>query len=304
MSISRTIRLLATFVSLLAVALLAAGCGGDDEDTTTSASGTTGTLTVDSAIAAQVPEAIKSKGTVTVATDATYPPNEFIGADGTTIEGMTPDLGRALAAVMGLEFEFVNAGFDTIIPGLSSGKYDIGFSSFTDTKEREEVVDFVTYFSAGTSFYVKADGGPTINSLADLCGHSVGVERGTIQADDANAQSAKCEEEGEDAVQVLVFPDQNAANLSISSGRAEVGMADTPVAAYIVNESGGQFTLTGEPYNTAPYGIAVPKDSGMAEPILEALKLLMSNGTYEEILAKWGLEDGAITDPTINGAIS
>jgi polar amino acid transport system substrate-binding protein len=294
---------LAGLVTLLLVALLASGCGGDGEETTTSSAGA-GTQTVDSAIAEKVPDAIKSKGKVVVAVDATYPPNEFIGADGTTIEGMTPDLGTALGEVMGIEFEFVNAGFDTIIPGLSSGKYDIGFSSFTDTKEREKVVDFVTYFSAGTSFYVKADGGPTIDSLADLCGHSVGVERGTIQADDANAQSAKCTEEGNDAVQVLVFPDQNAANLSISSGRAEVGMADTPVAAYIVNESNGQFTLTGEAYNTAPYGIAIPKGSDIAEPILEALELLISNGAYEEILAKWGLESGAITDPTINGAIS
>jgi polar amino acid transport system substrate-binding protein len=302
MHVTRRIGLLTAVVLLLLVPLVASGCGEDDEDSTTTA--TPGAQTVDSAIADAVPDAIKSKGSVTVAVDATYPPNEFIGADGTTIEGMTPDLGAALGEVMGLEFEFVNAGFDTIIPGLSSGKYDIGFSSFTDTKEREEVVDFVTYFSAGTSFYVKADGGPTIESLADLCGHSVGVERGTIQADDATAQSAQCREEGEPEVRVLVFPDQNAANLSISSGRAEVGMADTPVAAYIVNESDGQFTLTGEAYNTAPYGIAIPKDSGMAEPLLDALNVLIENGTYEEILAKWGLESGAITDPTVNGAVS
>ena len=104
-------------------------------------------------------------------------------------------------------------------------------------------------------------------------------------------------------MKVLVYPDQNAANLSISSGRAEVGMADTPVAAYIVKQSSGQFKLTGEAYNTAPYGIALPKGSGMAQPILDALKLLMSNGTYDAILTKWGVESGAITNPTINGAI-
>ena len=249
------IRLVAGLVSLFVVAVLASGCGGDDEGTTTSAS----TVTVNSEIADAVPDAIKSNGTVVVAVDATYPPNEFIGADGTTIEGMTPDLGQALGSVMGIEFEFVNASFDAIIPGLASGKYDIGMSSFTDTLEREEVVDFVTYFSAGTSFYVKTDGGPTIDTLADLCGHSVGVERGTVQADDSTAQSAKCKAEGKEGVNVLVFPDQNAANLSISSGRAEVGMADTPVAAYIAEQSNGEFKLTGESYNTAPYGIAIPE---------------------------------------------
>jgi polar amino acid transport system substrate-binding protein len=198
----------------------------------------------------------------------------------------------------------VNASFDAIIPGLASGKYDLGMSSFTDTKEREKTVDFVTYFQAGTSFYVKAQGGPTINSLADLCGHSVGVERGTTQADDATAQSSKCKSAGKPGVKVSVYPDQNAANLSISSGRAQVGMADSPVAAYIVKQSKGQFKLTGASYNTAPYGIAIPKGTGLDKPILSALKVLMSDGKYTAILTKWGVQKGAITNPKINGAIS
>jgi polar amino acid transport system substrate-binding protein len=293
--------LLGGLALVVLVAGLAAGCGGGGTSSTTPATGSTA---VNQAIAAEVPAAIKSKGTLAVAADATYAPNEFIGADGKTVEGMSPDLGHALGRVMGLKFDFVNASFDSIIPGLSSGKYDIGFSSFTDTKEREKVVDFVTYFSAGTSFYVNASGGPTINSLADLCGHSVGVERGTIQADDATAQSKKCTAEGKPGVTVKVYPDQNAANLAISSGRQEVGMADSPVAAYIVKQSNGQFKLTGTPYNTAPYGIAIPKGNGMAKPILDALKELMSNGTYKAILTKWGVQEGAITNPVINGAIS
>ena len=141
-------------------------------------------------------------------------------------------------------------------------------SSFTDTKARQKVVDFVTYFSAGTSFYVKAQGGPAINSLADLCGHTVAVERGTTQADDATAQSAKCKKAGKSGVTVSVYPDQNGANLALSSGRAQVGMADSPVAAYIVKQSKGQFKLSGKPYATAPYGIAIPKSSGLAKPVL------------------------------------
>jgi polar amino acid transport system substrate-binding protein len=217
---------------------------------------------------------------------------------------MDPDLAKALAAVMGVKVKVVNTSFDGIIPGLAAGKFDVGLSSFTDTKERQKTVDFVTYFQAGTSFYVKASGGPTINSLADLCGHSVGVERGTTQADDATAQSGKCKSAGKSGVKVAVYPDQNAANLAISSGRQQVGMADSPVAAYIVKQSNGQFKLTGKSYNTAPYGIAIPKGSGLAKPFLSALKVLMSDGTYKAILTKWGIADGAITNPKINGAIS
>jgi polar amino acid transport system substrate-binding protein len=296
------------FLSL--VVALAAGCGGSNKKastTTTEATSTTATTiatpSTDSKIAAQVPAKFKSK-TMVIATDATYAPNEFIGANGKAIEGMDPDLGKALGAVMGIKVKFVNTGFDGIIPGLAAGKFDLGMSSFTDTKERQKTVDFVTYFQAGTSFYVKAAGGPTINSLADLCGHSVGVERGTTQADDATKQNATCKSAGKSGVKVSVYPDQNAANLSISSGRAEVGMADSPVAAYIVKKSNGQFKLTGKSYNTAPYGIAIPKGSGLTKPFLGALKALMSDGTYKAILTRWGVQTGAITNPKINGAIS
>jgi polar amino acid transport system substrate-binding protein len=295
---------------LALVVVLAAGCGGSSKKaastTTTTATGTTATTiatpATDSKVAAQVPAKFKSK-TLVVAADATYAPNEFIGSNGKTVEGMDPDLAKALAAVMGVKVKVVNASFDGIIPGLAAGKYDLGMSSFTDTKERQKTVDFVTYFQAGTSFYTKT-GGPTINSLADLCGHSVGVERGTTQADDSTAQNTKCKSAGKTGVKVSVYPDQNAANLSISSGRAQVGMADSPVAAYIVKQSNGQFTLTGKSYNTAPYGIAIPKGNGMSKPILSALKVLMSDGTYKAILTKWGIQAGAITNPKVNGAIS
>jgi polar amino acid transport system substrate-binding protein len=304
---SKLTALAGALVLLLLLAFLAAGCGGSSKKSAATTTGTTGattTVAMNSTIAAEVPAKIKSKGTLTVAADATYAPNEFIGPDGHTVQGMSPDLGHAIASVMGLKANFVNATFDTIIPGLQSGKYDLGFSSFSDTKAREKVVDFVTYFIAGTSFYVKAQGGPTINTLADLCGHKVAVERGTTQATDATAQSAKCRKAGKPKVSVSVFPDQNAANLALSSGRAEVGMADSPVAAYIVKQSNGQFKVSGKSYGTAPYGIAIPKGNGMAKPILAALKVLMSNGTYMSVLTKWGIQAGAITNPKINGATS
>jgi polar amino acid transport system substrate-binding protein len=197
-----------------------------------------------------------------------------------------------------------NATFDSIIPGLAAGKYDLGMSSFTDTKEREATVDFVTYFNAGTSFFTKAQGGPTINTLADLCGHKVAAEKGTTQVDDAQAQSKKCKSGGKPAVSVLVFPDQNGVNLALSSGRAEVAMADSPPADYIVKKSGGQFKVSGQPYGEAPYGIAIPKKSGLQKPVLAAVKKLIAGGQYKAILSKWGISSGGITNPVINGATS
>jgi polar amino acid transport system substrate-binding protein len=216
---------------------------------------------------------------------------------------MDVDLATALAEVMGLKVKFVNAKFDNIIPALAAGRYDVSFSSFTDNKEREKTVDFVTYFSAGTQFFVNTDG-PDITGLEDLCGHSVAVESGTTQAADAKKQSTKCTTDGKQKVNVQVFADQNAANLALKSKRAEISAADSPVAAYQVTKSNGAFKLAGDPYGTAPYGIAIPKNSGLAQPLLDALKKLIANDVYKSILTKWNVDAGAITDPVINGATS
>ena len=152
---------LAAGLALACMPVIAA-CGSSSSSSSSSASGSatssTPAVAADPAVAKLVPAAVKSKGTLTVASDASYAPNEFFAPDGHTIIGMDADLSKALAGVMGLKANLVNATFDGIIPGLAAKKYDLGMSSFTDTKEREKTVDFVTYFSAGTSFFVTAQG--------------------------------------------------------------------------------------------------------------------------------------------------
>ncbi|MCW3033633.1 MAG: extracellular solute-binding protein family 3 [Solirubrobacterales bacterium] len=301
------IKLLARLGAPILVVLALAGCGSSSTTTATTATPTTSTSASGgavSAIAAQVPAAVKSKGTLTVAAEAEYAPNEFIAPDGHTLIGMDPDLVSAVAEVMGLKAKFVNANFETIIPGLAAGRYDLGASSFTDTKEREKTVDFVDYYKAGISFYAKSSANPGVTELKDICGKTVGVEKGTVEQEESEAQSKKCGKEGKKSVTVLSFSGQNAVNLAIASGRAEVGLADSPVVDYQIKKSGGQFKLVGKTYAFAPYGLAIPKTSGMTKPILAALKELIANGKYKAILEKWGIQSGAITEPTINGAIS
>src|SRR5438445_12001723 len=127
----------------LAVAALGgvglAGCGGGGKksSSTTTPGGGAG-VKKDAKVAAEVPAAVRQKGTIVVAADASYPPNEFIGPDGHSIVGMDVDLANALGAVMGLKASVKNATFDSIIPGLAAKKYDVGMSSFTDTKAREK----------------------------------------------------------------------------------------------------------------------------------------------------------------------
>jgi polar amino acid transport system substrate-binding protein len=140
--------------------------------------------------------------------------------------------------------------------------------------------------------------------VEDLCGKSVSVEKGTTEQEESEAQSKKCSKAGKPAVKVLSFPDQNGANLALSSGRAEVGMADSPIADYQVKQSNGQFKLVGKEYEAAPYGLAIPKQLGLTKPIQAALKAVIADGTYAKVLAKWGLQSGALTSATIDGATS
>jgi len=273
------------------------GAGNGGSNTTTAQNGSS-TTSAGSPAAALVPASIKSKGTLTIAFDASYAPDESIDKDGKTIIGFDADLAKAVAADLGLKASLVQATFDTIIPSLQSGKYDVGFSSFTDTKAREKVVDFVTYFQAGEGFYVKMGATKKFDGLASLCGAKVAVEKGTTEETDAQAQAKKCK------VTVLSFADQNAANLAVSSGRADVGFLDSQIADYIVKQSNGQFESTGKAFEVAPYGIALPQGNGMAPAVLQAIKDLMANGQYTSILSKWGVQAGAITTPVINGAQS
>jgi polar amino acid transport system substrate-binding protein len=278
--------------------------GGQTVTPTQSTTASTAATGVNAAAAKLVPAAVASKGTLIVAADATYAPNEFIASDGKTIIGMDADLAKAIGAALGLKIQLTNETFDGIIPGIQSGKYDVGMSSFTDTKAREKAVDFVDYFKAGTSFYENATGGPPVTGLSSLCGLKVSVEKGTTEETDATAQSKKCTTAGKPAVTVDTYNDQNEANLAISSGHDQVGMADSPVAAYQVKQSNGQFTLVGKSYGVAPYGIALPKGNGMAPAVLAAVQGLIDNGTYGQIMKKWGVQAGAIKTAAINGAIS
>jgi polar amino acid transport system substrate-binding protein len=247
-----------------------------------------------SASSISVPAAYKSG--IKVAMDASYPPDEFL-KNGKVV-GFDADLAQALGKVLGVKMDLVNVPFDTIIAGVEGGKYGIGNSSFTDTKERQKAVDFVDYFMAGEAFYESSSSHTVFNGLKSLCGHSVSVETGTTEETDALKQAKHC------AVKVKSFENQDEANLAVSDHEVDVGFADSQVAAYIVHLSNGQFKLTGKPFETAPYGFIVAKGTGLEQPLYQAVKAIMANGQYKKVLDKWGVEAGAVSAPKINGATS
>lgn len=299
---SRFARVL-SLLALVALAVLIAGCGSDKDNKSSDsgATGASGSITgaFNQAAADKVPQAIKDKGTIVVAMDASYAPNEFFDEDGKTIIGMDADLADALGKTLGLEVEKKNATFDSIIPGLAAGKFDIALSSFTDTKEREKQVDMVTYLTAGTSFYTTTAKPTDVQTLEDLCGKKVAVQKGTVQQEDVEAQNKKCST----PIDIQVFTQQTDVDLALTSGKAQIALADSPVAAYAVKQSNGKLKLTGKDYDSAPYGIAVSKKTGLTPAVQAAVQALMDNGTYKAILAKWGLESGAITESKINDGV-
>jgi polar amino acid transport system substrate-binding protein len=160
----------------------------------------------------------------------------------------------------------------------------------------------VDYYLAGTSFYQKSYMYTNVSTLDDLCGHTVAVNRGTTEQEDATAQSARCTKSGKTPVAVLAYANQNDATQAALDGPAQLAMADSPVAYYQAGQqSEAPFEVVGT-YGITPYGLAVPKSSGMTTPLLVAFKTLIANGKYHQILEQWGIQAGAIATPQVNGA--
>ena len=300
-------RNLTRLLAITALLMLTA-CG----ETSTSGGGSTpsagGPAKVDS-IAKEVPSSMQGQ-TLQIATDPTYAPNELVDASTGQITGWDVEFGNALCTVMGVQCQWTNVTFSTIIAQLkaTNSRYAFSLSSWSPTQDRENSgIDFISYYRAGESFIVKASGGPTVNSLADLCGKTVAVESGTTEESDAWAfmgqgvggapvagKTDGCKTAGKSDIKVLSFQKQTEANSALLSGRADAGWLDQPVAAYQVKKSNGQFKVSGQPCSVAPYGLAILKGSSLEPALTEATKYLIQNGFYKQVLDKWGVADGAI----------
>ena len=290
-------------VAVIAAAGLAlSACGSNS----LSGSGSTGTGTVASAkpqadLSAQLPAKIKAAKKIVVGTDATYAPSEFLAPDGKTVQGFDIDLFRAVAQKFGVTVDFVPSSFDSIIAGVSTGKYDIGVSSFTINADRMKKVNMVSYFSAGTQWVTKK-GNPTGITPTTACGKKVAVQTGTVQeTDDLPKRQAACKSANQPKIIVQSYQGQDEATAAVGTGKADAMLADSPVGAYAVKQSKGVLELSGAIYDSAPYGYVVPKsETAFANAIAQALKALKNDGTYDSVLTKWGVQQGAISDFAVN----
>ncbi len=282
---------------LIAVAMVLTACGDDDNGD--------GALEL-TALGKTLPAAIQDSGVIRVGSDIEYPPIEFFKEGTKEVQGVDWDIAQAMGKELGVEFKFTNdTDFAGMIGSLNSGRYDIIMSAMNDTAERRgNGVDFIDYFLAGSSMLVKKNNPDKINSLDDLCGQTVAVQKGTVQETDILApQVTKCAATGK-ALELLTFEKDADAVQQVKNGRAVANLQDFPVAAYTALTSGGgkDFETAGEQIGSGPYGIAVPTTQPELRDALQAaLKAIIASGEYDEILRTWNVADGALRTAALNG---
>jgi polar amino acid transport system substrate-binding protein len=291
-------------IGLLAVATAAAvavtGCG-NKSSTDTATNSNAITTSVDKALADKVPAAVKSDGSIKVGTDSTYAPSEFLAEDGKTVQGFDVDLFNLVAKKLGLKAEFVSSKFPDIVPGVGSGKYEVGVSSFTINDERKKVVNMVSYFNAGTQWASKK-GNPSQVQPDAACGKKIAVQTGTVQeTDDLPKRQKACKDGGKPEIKIDSYQSQADATSAVVTGKDDAMLADSPVTSYAVKQTNGQLATLGQIYDAAPYGYVIAKaQTDFAQAIADAVKALISEGVYKKVLDKWGVAAGAIDAPALN----
>lgn len=276
--------------------LVAAACGDDDDDDDDGGDGGNGggqlvAADVDcSTLDVEAPARISEEGTLTVASDLSYAPMEFVREGTNDPIGVDVDIANCIAEAWGVEANVQNTPFDAIIPALTSGQADIIMSSLSVTPERAEQVDFVEYMVAGSGILVEGGNPEGIESLEDLCGLDVAIQLGTVQVDEAEEQNGSCDE----PIKIQTFEQNTDTIAAVGSGRAAAALMDYPVAAYGASQVDGT-EVVGAQYNTGPYGIAVRKDDNEVRDAIQAtIDAMREGGQYDDILAYWGVEAGAL----------
>jgi polar amino acid transport system substrate-binding protein len=309
---------------IAAAALVAAACTGtaspsastpsETAQATTQAATTTEAVSSTTTSAAATPVAsvaddqLIKPGNLFVCIDIPYPPQEDFDENGNAI-GSDPDIATEIGKRLGLDAHFENTVFTVIIPALTGNKCDIIVSAQNINADRLKQVDMIPYFKAGQSVVVLKGNPLGIKTKDDLCGKTIAVQNGTTELDYINGTSdyegdglnKSCKDAGKAEVTVHAFDKDNDAQLDLQSGKSDGYFADSPAAGYFVAHHASTFELSGVTVEVAIEGISVSKDhTGLRDAVKTALLSMISDGTYTQILTKWGVQDGAVTATEVN----
>jgi polar amino acid transport system substrate-binding protein len=298
-------------LALLAATLVAAACTGGGDRPSASAPAVAEGLTD---LGRRLPQRIRTAREIRVGSDVSYAPVEFydafapdvldrpVGEPEPQVRGIDPDLAAELGRKLGVRFTFVNTGFDQLIPSLVGGDFDVIISSMTATPERAKEISFLEYFQAGTSILVPRGNPGRVKTLHDLCGSTVTLQKGTIHEELVKAEQRSC---GARRIKARPLDSGTQVVLEVKFGRADAALADFPVAAYNaeVSGQGSDFQVVGEQIDPGPYGIGVRKDDTELQQVLqEALRAVIEDGSYDRVLTKWNVKDGALKTAELTGA--
>lgn len=248
-------KLTALALALVMVLGLLAGCGSSNADSSTDNSG-------------------GDTAKLVVATSPDFPPFESL--EGGEVVGIEVDILKLIAEKMDMELDIQQMDFDSVIPGVQAGKFDVGMSGITVTDKRKENVDFSSvYFMAAQAIVVSADSG--ITGKADLEGKKVSVQTGTTAEDYCMANG----------YEVLAFTANNDAASALTGGKVDAWVVDNEVALAMAPDLG--LTVLDEAMTAEPYAFAFQKGSELVAPFNEALDALLADGTVEKIFSDYGV---------------
>ncbi|MBF4163450.1 transporter substrate-binding domain-containing protein [Nocardioides acrostichi] len=299
-------RPLSLAAAALTLGLLGSACTVDDGTSSEPSSQTSVSLAPrDTDLAAQVPDSFQGRTLVWGASE--NPPYVEITQSG-DFQGIAVDLARQLESMLGVKITFRSSTLDATIPGIQSGRLDLSGPA-GDFVERQELVDFSDVAQSNVTLLLRADDDFDPTSIDDLCGTTVGVQKGAGTQNVMEAVRAACTKRGEDAVEVDTYADLSQADLAILSGRVQAVAAPTAPNSLAAAQDDRFRVVTVEdmqslPAATATYGIETARGSGMAEVITKALRTLQEDGTYAAIFEKWGVPGATIDadELVVNGS--
>ncbi len=241
-------------------------------------------------------DGLVTPGYLTVGTSPNEPPLVFMDPSTRQASGFDMDLIKAIATRMNLQVKIVPTSLKTLIPDLRSGRFDVAIAGLTIDYTYKQEIDFIPYFSLGESLLVQKGNPHAIQSLADLCGQSVGTQSNTTEQADLQIASAACTEGGQPAITNVVLQDQNAVIQLLATNRVVATYQDSPVADYYLAHNSSHFELAGSVVNATMAGIAVSNTgTSIQNAVQSAFDQVKREGTYRVLLEKWGLTSGAIT---------
>ncbi|MFE7193073.1 ABC transporter substrate-binding protein [Kitasatospora sp. NPDC057541] len=302
-------RLLATAAVLPVLALAACGsdpkpaaAGAGQPAVSAAAEDVVSGLKKSDTAAALLPADIRAAGTVKFGSSIGAPPSSFYADQASKkAAGLDVDFADAVAKLLGLSVQREDAAFETILPALGSGKYDVGTGNFGVTTARLKTIDFVTYIDDGQGFAVKKDNTSIqpVTDLVQLCGLTVGTSAGTTFETTLNAKKSVCTDAGKQPYEVKAFSDNGALLTSLQQGRVDIEMSTINGLRYQASQEASGTRFLGE-FHRLDVGFAFKKGSPLTAAFQAAVNELIKDGTYERILKKWGVTDSAVKESLIS----